>query len=113
MSTAQDPSQQLTALSERLGELSLPTARRPPPRYHYLMSAPETAQYIQEYKAWLEEDSAIPPTHPPYLDRHRLISDQARRRSDLAAGGVRFFLSVVGFAKHSSTTTLENLTPSQ
>ena len=97
---------------------SPPELRKAPPQYRHGMTDNEFAQYIQDYKDWVNEDSKLPPTRPPYLDRNRLIAEQVRYRSELeehgrrSAAGVPFIMSVVGYPKHSSSTPLENLSPS-
>ncbi|KAI0353060.1 hypothetical protein OH77DRAFT_1407932 [Trametes cingulata] len=94
-------------------------SRRPPPRYHHGMSADELARYIREYEEWFEEDRMVPPEPAPSVDRSQLISDQRQRRSQLerltreGAGGpgigIPFYMTMVGFPKHSSSTPIENL----
>ncbi|KAI0751022.1 hypothetical protein C8Q80DRAFT_1307690 [Daedaleopsis nitida] len=101
----------------RIGQRSIPT-RRTPPQYRHGMTPEEMTRYIKEYKEWFEEDRRIPPEPALLLDRASLISEQVYRRADLEAAshaekssGVQFYLTMVGFAKHSSFTPLADLSP--
>ena len=92
--------------------------RRAPPSYRHGMSDEETKRYFEEYKEWFEEDRNIPPEPAPRLDRNALIAEQVRRRVELESGarargsGIQFFMTMVGFPKHSSSTSISELTPS-
>ncbi|KAI0335693.1 hypothetical protein GY45DRAFT_1350859 [Cubamyces sp. BRFM 1775] len=83
------------------------------------MTANEVAQYTKEYEEWFEEDRKIPPEPAPIVDRNQLVSDQKQRRAHLErlaiqgvrAGGVGmpFYMTMIGFQKHSSSTPVQNL----
>lgn len=94
------------------------TSRRPPPAYHHGMSPEETTEYLKRYREWFEEDRRLPPEPAPLFDRSLLISEQLRRRAELerasrhdAGSGIQVFMTIVGFAKHSSATPIEELYP--
>ena len=89
------------------------TRRRPPPPYRHGMSVEEESRYLQQYREWFEEDRNIPPEPAPRIDRASLIAEQYRRRGDLevAATALQFFMTILGSAKHSSSTPLTELTP--
>ncbi|KAI0722769.1 hypothetical protein C8Q76DRAFT_793778 [Earliella scabrosa] len=89
------------------------TRRRPPPTYRHGMSVEEESRYLQQYREWFEEDRNIPPEPAPRIDRASLIAEQYRRRGDLevAATALQFFMTILGSAKHSSSTPLTELTP--
>lgn len=92
--------------------------RRSPPSYRHGMSNEEMEQYFNDYKEWFEEDRNIPLEPAPHIDREALINEQIRRRTDLevrartSSQGIQFFLTIVGFAKHSSSTPVSDLKPS-
>ncbi|KAH9899634.1 hypothetical protein C8Q73DRAFT_743528 [Cubamyces lactineus] len=83
------------------------------------MTANEVAQYIKEYEEWFEDDRKIPPEPAPIVDRTQLISDQKQRRAHLerlavhgaraGGAGMPFYMTMVGFQKHSSSTSIQNL----
>ncbi|KAI0375881.1 hypothetical protein BV20DRAFT_933313 [Pilatotrama ljubarskyi] len=114
-----DPSGQAQASLEYGQTLASSQPRRPPPRYHHGMSADELAHYIKEYQDWFEEDRMVSPEPVPVVDRNQLIADQRQRRSQLerlvreGAGapgvGIPFYMTMVGFRKHSSSTPVQNL----
>ena len=92
--------------------------RRPPPTYHHGMSPEETTEYLKRYREWFEEDRRIPPEPAPLFDRSLLVSEQLRRRAELerasrhgSGSGIQVFMTIVGFAKHSSATPLQELQP--
>ncbi|RPD66941.1 hypothetical protein L227DRAFT_515885 [Lentinus tigrinus ALCF2SS1-6] len=94
------------------------TVWRPPPTYHHGMSPEETTEYLQRYREWFEEDRSIPPEPAPLFDRSVLISEQLRRRAELertsrrgGGSGIQVFMTIVGFAKHSSATPIQELQP--
>ncbi|KAI0772144.1 hypothetical protein BD413DRAFT_475161 [Trametes elegans] len=93
-----------------------PRPRRSPPRYRPGMSVEELSQYIKEYGEWFDEDLKIPPSRAPLVDRNQLILDQRQRRGHLErtsceSGGasVPFYMTMVGFPKHSSSTPVRKL----
>ncbi|OSD04617.1 hypothetical protein PYCCODRAFT_1363850 [Trametes coccinea BRFM310] len=98
-----------------------PRAHGPPPRYHHGMSAEEVTRYLKEYAEWFEEDRKIPPEPATIVDRNQLIADQRQRRAQLermahesarvGGAGIPFYMTMVGFPKHSSSTALQNLRP--
>ncbi|CDO73769.1 hypothetical protein BN946_scf185015.g97 [Trametes cinnabarina] len=96
---------------------------RSPPKYHHGMSAEEVARYLREYAEWFEEDRKIPPEPAPIVDRNQLIADQRHRRAQLermahentrvGTGGIPFYMTMVGFPKHSSSKPVQNLHPTR
>ena len=111
----------LLAMQENLASLSIQGTglkRRPPPSWSDDMSEEETAQFFKDYKEWFEEDRLIPPEPAPHIDRAGLVAEQARRRRELDrtarqdTSGVQFYRTMVGFAKHSSSTPIADLKPS-
>ena len=98
----------------------MPPRRRAPPQYHPGMTAEETVRYIRAYKEWFEEDRTVPPEPAPLIDAGSLIAEQVYRRTELeeaarrdrTSSGIPIFTTIVGFAKHSSTTPIERLEPS-
>ncbi|KAI0650517.1 hypothetical protein C8Q79DRAFT_901342 [Trametes meyenii] len=95
-------------------------ASRSPPRFRHDMTPDQVVQYLQEYSKWFEEDRKIPPEPSPVVDRNQLITDQLERRAHFerlsreptATGvmGIPFYMTMVGFPKHSSSTPVQHLT---
>ncbi|KAI0720343.1 hypothetical protein C8T65DRAFT_602814 [Cerioporus squamosus] len=83
------------------------------------MSPEETTEYLKRYREWFEEDRRIPPEPAPLFDRSLLMSEQLRRRAELervsrrhgGGSGIQVFMTIVGFAKHSSATPIQELQP--
>ncbi|KAI0677320.1 hypothetical protein C8Q78DRAFT_960867 [Trametes maxima] len=92
---------------------------RSPPRFRHDMTPEQIAQYLQEYSKWSEEDRKIPPEPSPVVDRNQLITDQLERRTHFerlareptasGAMGMPFYMTMVGFPKHSSSTPVQHL----
>ncbi|KAI0719169.1 hypothetical protein C8T65DRAFT_725512 [Cerioporus squamosus] len=94
------------------------TMRKPPPTYRHDMSTEEAEEYFARYREWFEEDRRISPEPAPLFDRSLLISEQRRRRAELegasrhdVGAGTLMYTTIVGFAKHSSTTPMQELRP--
>ncbi|PIL37354.1 transcription factor [Ganoderma sinense ZZ0214-1] len=113
------PNDSRTMPSGALSALGRVPPRRSPPQFHPGMTKEQTAQYIRDYKDWFEEDRKIPPESAPLVDPLSLIAEQSHRRAELerstgrhsGSSGVPIFTTIVGFPKHSSTTSVESLQP--
>lgn len=95
---------------------------RPPPRFSEKSSPEQVSQYAREYWKWLDEDSKIPPHPATPVDRKHLIrqcedhrvqlESLARQIAGDVTGKKRWYTTMVGFPKHSSSTPLQDLTRS-
>ncbi|EIW61658.1 uncharacterized protein TRAVEDRAFT_115700 [Trametes versicolor FP-101664 SS1] len=93
---------------------------RPPPRFPDTLFPEQVSQYAREYWKWLDEDSKIPPHPATPVDRKQLIrqcedhrvqlESLARQNAGDIEGKKRWYTTMVGFPKHSSSTPLQALT---
>ncbi|OBZ76730.1 Small glutamine-rich tetratricopeptide repeat-containing protein beta [Grifola frondosa] len=104
-------------LAAQVGQLDIsemPLQGTRPPHFRADMSPDEIQRAIREYQEWFEQDRQVSPGPAPYIDRDSLIEGQISRRRQHerhfnSRAGVQWYMSIVGFAKHSSSAPLEAL----
>lgn len=83
-----------------------------PPSFHLKLSPDELKKRIAQYKSWLHYERELVPLPATRLNRETLLWHQACVRANIENSlttGRPVYMIVVGFEKHCSVTSCENL----
>ncbi|KAH9943245.1 uncharacterized protein BXZ73DRAFT_87620 [Epithele typhae] len=86
-----------------------------PPAFPHNFSDHDAVMFVDKYQRWLVDETRQPVVQASSLDRRSVALEYEAQRNKLQqpSGSVRWFMSIVGGSKHSSTVPLENLMPGE